>query len=326
VGDHAQVFDDVGGFDGSVQTAEEIPLFQRIWVHGCGDNRNCRMGLLIGAFDHCQYDTPGCLTVASVISSSPLANERIGQARLSEGDRGLERIFAGLLGPDHGAAFEDVTAGAKLFATSDSAKQAMIDRLKNLPKADNPATSRLAPTTDYFSRFSAGYFPGPVVNEFDISSTRGDLPRALQALMDAGSPLFDKKALTTQLLLSELETKLSRPRDYAGRRGRAYDIPKAPADMRWAKVSAAAVPTFFSSQPLNALVKNCGGCHQTGASFPPQFLVGNEQQVLSKVTELKAFIAEMVEHDEMPPNPAVRDAFRASGDRDSILRFVKDSR
>jgi hypothetical protein len=312
--DGAKATLNVAEMDPMVRVGSQFPTFQRIWIYGCGDSRECRLGLLLsvlapGKTEPYVPKTPFYVNVKKVVESSPLAFERTDSSQLTGQGFGAEEVIRIMFGRSFDPFNPDMVLTEKL-ANSDAFKLKIIEDLRNLSSRDNPATSRLQPMSDYFSTIHALEF-------IDIERlTFGEevnFYNRLIKLYESNSPLFSKKPLTTYELLEAL---------VASKELKKIKIPR-PVSVVNPEVSDSIVPTFFSSEPLNAFARNCAQCHQTGLEYPPSFLTGSQEAVQAKIKLFKDHILSRIDKYEMPPTADLQEKFKASPDREIILNYLR---
>jgi len=83
------------------------------------------------------------------------------------------------------------------------------------------------------------------------------------------------------------------------------------------------VPPIFRQRELNLFSRHCSSCHAAGHAFPPQFLLGTEEEVVEKISALRQRILAKLEAGLMPPNPTDRAVLHSSGDYELITAYLR---
>lgn len=289
----------IGNLDVEVRKAQSLADFQRIYVHGCA-SRECRYGLLTTEIQpiRCAYSGVGCSTPSQVVKRSPLRSENWATSELSTADY-IEEFFKSSRLTR--AKFET----DRPVTLSEADQQELIDKLRILSTVDNPASSRRLNYDEFVHR--ASFIRWPYFRDEEMQQ--------LKLAYERGSTLFEKRPLSFAELLREAGS------EYAPQGSRKFINEKLQI-LPFAQLMPRERLNVFTDENLNRMQFHCGACHQTGESFPPQFLVGGEADVKSKVASLKARIKERLVKPEMPPTPELRAELKASGDDVRIIEYL----
>lgn len=333
VGKTDQVRESVALVDANVRAAEGLINFQRAYVFGC-QTRECRLRLLKLQLNLCEASTP---SGAKSTTECGRHDHWADQIESLDWWMASSQISSGLLSfkvEDQLRAI-DYNGPYRLdlawdFMAKDGFVNSLVEHLRNLDARDNPATSRIGPPQEVRSRvslldqFQYNYFGREKSSFFNMLDSDKHLPlkqsrvyRALHALYEANSPIFDARPIDIRELISAVE-RLNGLETSEYQNLPAFDI------RDHAKLLNETIPTFFSSEPLNAMLRHCGQCHQSSQSYPPPFLNGPEEVVVNTIKKNILKIRQRIELEQMPPLKPLQESFQGSKDRKLILNWLSE--
>lgn len=296
--------DGVAMVDAIVRESNRIALDERIWLHGCGEDRKCRLGLLLmtlspnssSAIEFTKY-------VRQVMERTPFKNQKYYHSFLTPSSFGAPGVVK-----KYGSV-ENVVNNPQAILD-------LIGLLYNLSPTDNPATPR--PET-LVQRDLVSPLTGFLLLDKDV--IRREIPdpekvaEILIRLHDSGSRIFDGGAINKIEIMRALLAAAGSPKadDYG------YWLSK-PTPKK--VLFEGPLPPVFRQGELNLFSRHCAKCHAAGLMFPPQFLLGGEGEVVEKMRQLKGRILFKLQNGLMPPNREERDVLVSSGDYDRMLRYV----
>lgn len=300
--------DAVGNFDALVREANDIALNERVWVQGCGDDDKCRLGLLLNTL------VPNSISALKIfghsknrIEQSVLKEQNTYSSFLPPTDLGAVGIIFryGKNGP--GSMYENA-------ANNDDAILEVINNIYKLTGAENPANRRrrdftkeqLVPTS-----LSGFTFIDSEILDKEIKN----LEEALLDLYQTNRSIFAKKAINKLRIMGTLLEKVGSK--YAMNYLEMIDKRTPPK-----KLFTGPRKPVFQQKELNIFSRYCSECHGVGLSFPPQFLIGTENEVIQKIQNLKAKIQYKLENNLMPPNIQDRASMSENGDKDLLLKYI----
>lgn len=296
--------DSVGTFDSSVRAGHQVSLDERVWLHGCGDDDYCRLGLMMATLAPGDMKGRDAIKHAeSVIQFSKLQDQFYFSSFLSSTMFGAEKVVR-----KYGS-YEEL-------AFSNSALLEIISLLYQLPSRHNPATPRpLALKGKSHSLNLTGF----TLNDKSLLQSEGltanEIADTLRGLFESERDLFGKGPINKIRMMS-LILKAAGSSEY-----QKYE--------RWLQQAVAEKQLFegdilpvFKNYGLNLLSRHCAQCHSGHAGFPPQFLAGDEDSVMRMVKELQPKMIFKLENDLMPPKKDDREIMQATGDKERILRFL----
>lgn len=292
--------------DHTTRVSQDVALDERIWVHGCGIDSKCRLGLLVKTLASTAAGADEVIRYAQhVLNTSKLRSEQLTfSSFLTSSDIGLRAVFSKF-------------GSYQAIVDSSEALLQLIGHLYNLSPQDNPATPRpvrlaerdLLKPLATFSRYDRDVL-------LEAWPSVQDLFARLQALHEAKHEIFDPNAIDRWEIMSVL-LEASRAKDashYSQWRQKPTPTPKF--------FNGGFIPVFKTPE-LNLMARHCQKCHATDLKFPPQFLVGTEQEVFSQLQILKPKMLFKLENQLMPPNKTQRDQFIRSGDYDRVVEFIR---
>lgn len=295
----------VATVDSLVREANQIALDERTWVHGCGDDGACRLGLLLNTLSPQSDLTSEYLRHArAVIPRSALQRQDYYSSFLTSSSFGVEGVIQ-----NYGS--------AAAVVNSPQAIMDIIGLLFRLAPADNPATPRLR-SLEF--KDLVGPLASFLTSDKDV--LRSEIPdpnriaKSLIHLYEAGDPMFAQSAINKLRVMRALLIDAGSPL------AEKYD--------RWLKVTTpekvlfrGILPPVFQRSELNIFSRHCASCHGGGLTFPPQFLAGTEDEVIAKMRALKGRVLFKLEGNLMPPNRSDRALLRDSGDYDRLVDYIK---
>lgn len=298
--------DQVATFDTMVRDSESIALAQRTWVHGCGDDAKCRLGILVNTLSRNSSQATALVNYAKdVVSFSQLKNDGITfKSVLSSTDIGTSKTIV-----KYGTV-KDVIDNPQAILE-------IISNLYNLSTNDNPATKRPFPLYNQNlirPLLAFNYIDFNIISEA-IPSPNG-VSEILIELYEEKHPVFEKKAMNKIAIMHALLEKAGSPKA----KNYSHWLNKQTPEK---ELFAGGFTPVFKKAELNILSRYCQKCHATGLSFPPQFLVGTEDEVVDKITNLKYKMTQKIRDNLMPPNIVDQYNFEKTGDRDRVLKFLK---
>jgi hypothetical protein len=330
VGPTENAVDNVSLVDQNVRSSEALLNFQRAYAYGC-QNSLCRLRLILSEFGICDRSEKSesdfaCLFGHQFAQHLDLKGMKVATSRLSEDQQNgfLEKL---VLGPSRSERFDIEIA--KQWTGIRSITDGLIQYLKKLDPKDNPATSRIEPIERTEARyrlldqFQFDYFDKERLPFFKVLDEDRQLPlaqnrvfRSLVKLFEQGHPIFSKRFLSLTELISTVEDEWGvKQKSYS--RFPRFDI--APH----ARLSKETIPTFFESEPLNAMIRHCGQCHQSTQTYPVAFLNGPEEAVISSIQNHSGKIRSKIVNQQMPPTKALQEGFLSSDDRNAILDWLE---
>lgn len=303
--------------DRGVRQANNLMLAQRIWREGCGDSRECRLGLLLDYLDNVSPDeqTKKLFALAKVhIEASGLFELTFYDSRLTSTDLGIAEDLEKLGEGRHLNPFEK----ARLALDNLNVLGGWIERLRDLGMKDHPATrrDRYKIGNVVILHFAlGGMIPWKERKLLQSAAGVQKLRNALQSLNAKGSHLFDSASLQIHQLMFEILTELG---SSLAEKYREVESPH-PTKVLFEGF----IDRHFADPGLNAMSRNCALCHSGNLEFPPQFLAGAEEAVLEKVRQLRPRLIYKLENNLMPPTEELRRKLHDSGDYQVILGFLQ---
>ncbi|MCB0413148.1 MAG: hypothetical protein KDD50_02365 [Bdellovibrionales bacterium] len=292
-------------FDSFVRESNDLAFSERIWAIGCGADRACRLGLLLKTLAKTSLPDTDYISYANkVISESPLMTQKKFSSFLTAFDMKATSIVTKYGGPTE-------------TVTHPEALKEIISNIYNLSGFDNPATKRTLPisTSDVFQSLKAfSRVDFKILRE--AFNTVQQISDTLIQLYKEDNPIFDRGAIDGPKVMFTLLDKIGSPKAQIYAHWMNKTTPEKTL------FSGPSLP-IFKTPTLNILSRRCHKCHAAGLSFPPQFLLGSEDQVIEKVSALKTTLLYKLENNLMPPNPIDREELKRSGDYDKIINYVK---
>lgn len=300
--------DQVGNFDALVREANEVALDERIWLVGCGENKECRLGLLLSTLAPNSEETRKYFEISkSTILSSKLASQNTYSSFLPSVNMDANRIIKKYQDTGSGNRFENT-------ANNPEAISELIGNIYKLTGRDNPANRRQQSFTKdmLLPRSLSGF------THEDRQIIREELPnveRDLVELYNSNSDLFDADAINKPYVMRTLLRKAG------SSRSAIYDRILSKKTPKKALFTGPTIPVFKTKE-LNIFARYCHECHGVGLDFPPQFLVGSEKEVTTKIKHIRTRIDFKLKNNLMPPSQDERRLMMESGDRELLLKYI----
>lgn len=297
--------DNVATFDLLVREADRIALDERIWRDGCGGDDACRLGLLLKTVSPNARETGAYFAHSrAVIEASALKSQTVFSSFLVSTPLNVPRVVE-----KFGSLAEVVNNPAALLD--------IISHLYNLPEAENPATPRPSSlrTRDLAAPL-AGFLPSDREILRQEIRDQDRVAKMLIRRFESGDRSLVSGPVQKNRVMSALLNE-------AG--SSAADVysdwlvkPTPPKQL-----FRGALPPVFQQRELNLFSRHCAGCHAAGLSFPPQFLLGNEEEVKEKIMALREKMIFKLEGNLMPPSEAGRQHLRESGDYEVLITYLR---
>jgi hypothetical protein len=304
--------DAVGNFDALVREANEISLNERVWTIGCGDNNQCRLGLLLQTLAPSSIQATKYFKLAEqTIQNSELAKQSMYSSFLLSTDLGAKKVIRKYSNTGPGTAYENT-------ANSEEAILEIIGNIYKLSESENPGTKRKMSFT------REGLFPRKLqtFTNKDITLIQKEIPNVSELLVrmyQDGHSMFKQSAINKPFVMKSLLQEVSSPKAGVYKNYLAKKTPKK------VLFSGSVIPVFKKME-LNVFARYCQQCHATGMPFPPQFLVGSEKEVVNKIEKLKDKIHFKLKYNLMPPNKKERELMKKSGDYLTLLEYIQSFR
>lgn len=300
----------VTDLDFSIREANSVAFDERIWVHGCGSSRECRLGLLLRTLaPSSRHFDEYFATATRVLENSALQSQKMYHSFISSTDMGLLPILRRESG-EGGLNFQAV-------AENPSDILEMIGNIHRLEAFDNPATKRSTDLTRFqladFRLLTFTYEDMILLNQ-DVGGDR--LGEILFDLYSHHDPLFEPRAINKPRIMAKL-LKVAGSSHYKEYQD-WLEIPTPAKEL----LQTPLIPVF-SERELNVFARNCHTCHASGLSFPPQFLLGSEADVKSHIFSLREKILFKLKNHLMPPSAEAREALESSGDLAILLNYLE---
>jgi hypothetical protein len=299
--------DNAAVFDFLVRAGAQLAVDDRVWKEGCGSDLECRLGLLLHTLaPRSNYTEKAYAHAQKVIASSGLRDQFTFNSALPDTSLGVRDLVR-----KHGSMQAVVNSPAALLE--------IISSLYNLGPNLNPATPRPLLLS---GRDLTGPLSGFRGTEHDlllkVFPNQDSIAVPLRKLLSTNPSLFSgaiQKNRIMHALLKEAGSPTAE--DYAHWFGK-------PTPRK--ELFEGPLPPLFRQRELNLFSRHCASCHASGSAYPPQFLLGTEEQVVRHVSALREKILAKLEAGLMPPNPADREVLRASGDLAVIAAYLKGLR
>ncbi|MGZ3693343.1 MAG: hypothetical protein ACXWQO_04005 [Bdellovibrionota bacterium] len=297
--------DNVAMFDLLVREAGKISFDERLWLQGCGDDNKCRLGLLLKT-----------LSPNSHYMNEYFAYSRSVIDRSSLGSQGAYSSFIRSTPLNVFDLMKKFGSIAKIV-NDPAAISELIGALYNLAPADNPATPRPIALTQ---KDLAGTLAGFLTSDKDVlrneTKDQDQIAEILIHRYTSGDPeLFSgaiNKNSVMRAILSDAGSALAEDYNF-------WLTKPTPEKILY----AGALPPVFKQKELNIFSRHCSSCHAVGSVYPPQFLLGNEEEVVANIGALKAKMLAKLENNLMPPNKVDRELLKSSGDYDLLVGYLK---
>lgn len=294
----------VAVFDSLVRESNSITFDERTWVYGCGGDNKCRLGLLINTLSrNSRYTEQYVEHSRSIIENSPLVYQNYFSSFLTDFDIGAKDVVK-----KYGSLLNVVTSSDALLE--------LITNIYNLSPKDNPATKRsFSLIGKDLVRPLSGFLNSDLeILRAEIQNTN-TIAEVLIDLFNQGHFIFAQDAINKLDVMAAVLEKVNSP--------------KAKQYSQWShrltpekKLFDRHIQPVFATAQLNILSRHCSTCHASGLDFPPQYLLGSEQEVIGKVTQLKEKMLFKLQNNLMPPNPADRDVLKNTGDYDRVIDYL----
>lgn len=301
--------DAVGNFDALVRESNEISLDERIWNVGCNKSNECRLGLLLSALSGHSESAKKYLKIAGkVIMSSVLPKQNLYSSMLPPTDLGAIKVIKKYASSGPGTPYQNT-------ANNDDALLEIISNIYKLTGSQNPANRRL-------KRFSNDKLVKKNLAGFTFNDRRileeevQDIEKVLLSLFKEKSVIFEQKSINKLLIMSTILNKENSNKAHIYQNVLNKKTPKKEL------FNGLTIPVF-KKPVLNVFARYCHQCHASGLPFPPQFLLGSEDEVESKIKTLSTKIHFKLTNNLMPPNEKEREALINSGDIEQLLNYIK---
>lgn len=296
--------DQIAVFDSFVRESNKMAFDERKWVVGCGQSNACRLGVLLNTVARTSTEGQPYIDASQkILVQSPLSKQNKFSSFLTSFDlnaTSITRKYGGL----------------KEVVTRSEAILEIISEIYNLNESNNPASKRDMPISN-----SELLEPLSLFSQEDMQTLQQEFTGAKQLatvliqLFENGSPIYSENAVNTPQIMYTLLTTIG------SKKAQQYEY--------WIKKETAPKKLFegqtlpvFATTELNIFSQRCSQCHAAGLSFPPQFLIGNETQVIHQIRNLKEKILYKLENNLMPPDPISRDELKRSGDYVKLVEYL----
>jgi hypothetical protein len=301
--------DAVGNFDALVRESNEISLDERVWNVGCGTNDKCRLGLLLSTLAGNSMSALKYMKIATQeIKSSVLATQNIYSSFLPSTSLGALKVIKKyeLTGP--GNSYQNT-------ALNNNAVQEIVANIYKLTGSKNPANRRLRSFSDdtLIPKSLTGFtFMDSQLIDIEVK----DIEKTLLQLFKEKSEIFNQTTINKPLIMFTVLSYVNSSK---------ADIYKNFLNKKTAKkklFEGATIPVFKQPE-LNVFARYCHECHASGLPFPPQFLLGTEEEVMENIGKLSSKIHFKLKNKLMPPRKIERDLLHSSGDINILLDYIK---
>ncbi|MFT6632553.1 MAG: hypothetical protein ACJAS4_002517 [Bacteriovoracaceae bacterium] len=301
--------DAVGNFDALVRESNEISLDERVWNVGCGKNNECRLGLLLSTLAGNSESSTKYMAIArKEIKLSPLATQNLYSSFLPSTELGALKVIRKYERTGNGNSYQNT-------ALNSQAVQEIVANIYKLSGSKNPANRRLRAFSDdtLIPRSLTGFtFKDEQIIEKEVK----DIEQALLTLYKEGHEIFEQSSINKPKIMF---TILERENSLFAKTYKKF-LDKKTA--RKVLFSGAIMPVFKQPE-LNVFARYCHECHASGLAFPPQFLLGTEEEVMEKIDRFSTKIHFKLTSKLMPPNKKERDLLHSSGDVEILLEYIK---
>lgn len=300
--------DAVGNFDSLVRQGNDIALNERVWVVGCGESNVCRLGLLLKELASNSVSAKKYFELAKeVILKSKLAPQNVYSSFLSSHDLGAGEVLKKYEHQGDGDIYENT-------AKNPDAVLEIVGNIYKLEGRDNPANRRRRgfKSHELVPRRLAGF---TFEDQMLLKSEVPDVEAIILKLFKDGSDIFEASAINKPRVMWAI---LDEARSVEANKFKKW------LDMKTPKKVLFTGPTIpvFQTKELNIFSRYCQKCHGTNLQFPPQFLIGTEDEVIGKITKLKRKINYKLTKKLMPPDRRERLRLERSGDLKRLLDYL----
>lgn len=294
----------VGTFDRLVRESNEITRNERLWVHGCDTDNRCRLGLLLNTLARSSQISRDYINYSrSVVESSEFSKQRFFSSFLSAFDIGVSNKIR-----EYGSVENIALSGDAIFE--------IITNLSILSDEDNPATKRPRPIAakGVFNRLFGFLNSDRRVLYGEIRDVN-EIAQILIDLYREDHSIFHKSAINKIKIMSVLLERAGSKKSMAYSQWIQKETPEK-------VLFKGHIQPIFKRKELNIFSKYCYSCHAVGLMFPPQFLIGTEEEVISKISALKPKILFKLENNLMPPNNIKREQLKKYGDYNRLIEYL----
>lgn len=303
--------DAVGNFDALVRESNEISLNERVWAIGCGKSNACRLGLLLSTLAAGSEESTKYFSISKQeIKKSSLPSQNMYSSFLASTDIGATKIIKQYTNIGNGTPYENTS-------NSPEAILEIIGNIYKLSERENPGTRR----TMSFNNDSL--FPRSLksFNFTDLSllskEVPGDISKVLETLYFENNEIFHQSSINKPLIMKTILKKVKSAKasiyeDFLNKRTPKKEL-----------FTGRTIPVF-KKRELNIFARYCHQCHASGLPFPPQFLIGDEQEVIKKIGLLKSKIKFKLTNRLMPPDQSERIQLETSGDLQILLDYIEE--
>lgn len=292
-------------FDSFVRESNKMVFDERKWVVGCGKDNACRLGLLLNTVARTSIAGQDYINHSrQVLSQSTLVQQSKFSSFLTAFDLNATSITKRY-------------GGLKEVVIHPDAILEIISEIYNLNEANNPASKREMP----ISR-SELFEPLSLFSQVDLQTLQREFTDVKQIadtlikLFESGSSIYSENAINTPKIMYTLLASIGSDKSHMYE----FWLNKKTAPKKI--FDGQTIPIFVTSE-LNIFSQRCHTCHAAGLSFPPQFLLGSEAQVIKQIRSLKEKIIYKLENNLMPPSPMNREQLRKSGDYDTLINYLQ---
>lgn len=300
--------DAVGNFDALVRESNEVSLDERVWNVGCGKNNECRLGLLLSTLAGNTKSAIKYMRIArKTIKSSKLSSQNLYSSFLPSTDIGAVKVIKKYEHTGTGNSYQNT-------AHNEEAIQEIIANIYKLTGTKNPANRRLRKFSEdtLIPRSLTGFtFKDMSI----ISDEVQDIEKSILDLFLEKNYLFNKNSINKPLIMYSI---LEREGSSLARIYKNF-LDKATPEKVLFKGST--IPVFKQPE-LNVFARYCHECHASGLPFPPQFLLGTEEEVSDKIEKISQKIHYKLTKKLMPPSQSERNLLESSGDLNLLLNYI----
>ena len=297
----------IATFDSLVRESNDIALDERTWVYGCHQDTKCRLGLLINTL------SPNSSQASSIIK---YAKEVIDQSDLKQ----KQIYFSSFLTSTDIGVTETINKYGSISSVVNSpdAILEIIGNLYTLPSADNPATKRpLSLAGKDLLKPLASFFNSDKIKLKKAIPSTNKISEILINLYNNNHKIFHSDAINKLEIMNAILKEVNSPEADTY----AYWINKETPEK---KLFKGGFPPVFQTKALNIFSRYCHQCHAAGFKFPPQFLLGDEKQVVKQITQLKDRLLYKLTNQLMPPNKDDQELLVDSGDYDKLIEYLEN--
>ena len=286
-------------FDRDVRKANNLIQSNRIWVHACKS-------------DDCRYRLVKLTLMRKLYFVSLTKEDKAFLGNLSQR---LPIIDSRLVSTDFGLIKAFSENGMDLLKKQSALAQ-LVKNLNSLEGKKNPSFPRKLVEFPKMFSLDELFAPHALIDLRNLG--KDEVVQALNELYEKKSLIYEEKVFDEDLFMYEVLNQLGNERAlwYEDR----MKPVKTPKKVFYNKVITIPV----KKRELKILKKYCAQCHGTGSDYPPQFLVGSEEEVLTKIKSLNRKISYKLKNNLMPPIRPLREEFIQTGNRKIILNWLKE--